>query len=136
MTTLEKTSLFSFVSSLVLYVFSRLFSYFAGGPGSALPSSAATMRSTEEVSASPYFSSSRLMGMFLLKMESRTSLPTPLRNAGPPTMAPSFVFFTRSRLPLLLPSSRVGYHVSNTLSPNAKGSCSNTSLRTVMTLTW
>ena len=40
-----------------------------------MPSSAATMRSTEEVSASPYFSSSRLMGMFLLKMESRTSLP-------------------------------------------------------------
>ena len=49
MTTLLKMSRFSSVSAFDLYVAALFFSNFTGGPGSALPSSAATMRSTEEV---------------------------------------------------------------------------------------
>mmetsp|Transcript_7164 Transcript_7164/g.18248 ORF Transcript_7164/g.18248 Transcript_7164/m.18248 type:complete len:290 (-) Transcript_7164:21-890(-) len=136
MTTLENTSRLSLVSALVLNVRFLFFSKRTGGPGSSLPSSTATMRSTEEVSASPNFSSSRLKGMFLLRMESSTSLPTALRNLGPPTTDPSLVFFTSRIWPFMSPSARVGYQLSNTLSPKAKGSCSNTSLRMVTTFTW
>ena len=82
MTTLEKMSRFSSVSSFDLYVAALFFSNLTGGPGSALPSSAATMRSTEEVSASPYFSSSRLMGMFFERMESRMSRADALEERG------------------------------------------------------
>lgn len=53
---------------------------------------------------------------------SRTSSPTALTNAGPPVTAPSFWLVTSTTMPLLLPSSTLGYHFSNTWSAYSKAS--------------
>mmetsp|Transcript_13417 Transcript_13417/g.40575 ORF Transcript_13417/g.40575 Transcript_13417/m.40575 type:complete len:232 (+) Transcript_13417:2442-3137(+) len=73
------------------------------------------------------------MGMLSLMMLSTRLSPIAFMNLGPPVTAPSLEVVTISRIPLLLPSSTVGYHFSMILSPKPKASFSNSSLRTVTT---
>lgn len=61
-------------------------------------------------------------GRFSDTVASRIVSPTAWIKAGPPVTAPSFWLVTSTTMPLLLPSSIVGYHFSKTWSPYSKAS--------------
>lgn len=63
-----------------------------------------------------------LPGRFSETVPSRTVSPTALRNEGPPLTAPSFWLVTSTTIPLLSPSSSVGYHFSSTWSAYSNAS--------------
>lgn len=63
-----------------------------------------------------------LPGRFSDTVASRMLSPTALINAGPPVIAPSFWLVTSTTIPLLLPSSILGYQRSKTWSAYSKAS--------------
>mmetsp|Transcript_7416 Transcript_7416/g.14892 ORF Transcript_7416/g.14892 Transcript_7416/m.14892 type:complete len:208 (+) Transcript_7416:245-868(+) len=127
-TMVDVASFLASVSFLVLYVLFLTFSTLTGAPGSCSPVSLATTRCTDDVTASLYFSSSVRIDTFSPTTLSIKSSPIAFMNSLSPVNAPSLADVTTRRRPLLFCP---GNHLDTSLSPNAKASLSNSSLRTV-----